>query len=376
MFDSMGYRIIDKVLGAQKVEIADVRCTHRWNKKSKCTKCEVACPYNAVKVTDSPMVDNYKCTGCGLCVTACPTGVFDTRSFPYNDLRHLMRRGETIVFGCLLNNATGNVTVPCMGSLSEGLLLATAFGNSVALNASRCKKCSAYPGKEMAARRSERVNRLLSDFKDTHRISLTTKPPKVKMDERTDERRLFLKAASLQVANVAESLLRDEATAKKNEKVELGEKVVPRKHVLLVNMMEKLAGGEGVTIQDLPVGTLVADSEKCAGCEMCVTFCPTGALQFDIGEKSARLKFTTKDCVKCDLCIEVCEPGALRYGEPATIDQVIRDEPQTLVDIETVSCQSCGKLTIRTADDMLCLSCKKERELKTSLIMKVTERRK
>jgi Fe-S-cluster-containing hydrogenase component 2 len=41
-----------------------------------CNPCEAACPHHAIRVgtpiTNCPVLDPEKCTGCGLCVTQCP----------------------------------------------------------------------------------------------------------------------------------------------------------------------------------------------------------------------------------------------------------------------------------------------------------------
>lgn len=64
-----------------------------------CNPCETACPQGAISVgepiTNLPRLDPEKCTGCGLCVTACPglaiflvkrDGVRAEVTFPYEFL--------------------------------------------------------------------------------------------------------------------------------------------------------------------------------------------------------------------------------------------------------------------------------------------------
>ena len=48
-----------------------------------CKKCEKLCPEQAIAVVNNCAVIDYeKCTGCGLCVSGCPTGCLQKASFP------------------------------------------------------------------------------------------------------------------------------------------------------------------------------------------------------------------------------------------------------------------------------------------------------
>ena len=47
-----------------------------------CKKCEKACPYGAITVTDNLAVIDYeKCTFCGACTDVCPTGCLKKTHF-------------------------------------------------------------------------------------------------------------------------------------------------------------------------------------------------------------------------------------------------------------------------------------------------------
>jgi len=70
---------------------------------------------------------------------------------------------------------------------------------------------------------------------------------------------------------------------------------------------------EEAICKDDELGRVVINSERCIGCKMCFSACPTGAMGFD--EAGGR-------AFKCDLCggnpecVRVCEPKALDYVEP------------------------------------------------------------
>ena len=68
----------------------------------------------------------------------------------------------------------------------------------------------------------------------------------------------------------------------------------------------------GAILRNAQTGAVEIDSQRCAGCKMCMLACPYGAIRFDAGEKI---------CQKCDLCdgdpqcVKFCMSGALHYVE-------------------------------------------------------------
>lgn len=69
--------------------------------------------------------------------------------------------------------------------------------------------------------------------------------------------------------------------------------------------------------RDGELGRVVIDSNRCVGCQMCVSACPFGAIGFDYGRGFA---------FKCDLCegepecVRVCKQGALEYIDGNTLN--------------------------------------------------------
>ncbi len=64
----------------------------------------------------------------------------------------------------------------------------------------------------------------------------------------------------------------------------------------------------GVFIDSLSQSVL-RNEERCTGCGVCLSVCPTGA--FEIEPLTRAVKFNDKKCVACALCIKACPPRAM-----------------------------------------------------------------
>lgn len=63
-------------------------------------------------------------------------------------------------------------------------------------------------------------------------------------------------------------------------------------------------------------GHVIIDPEKCSSCQMCATFCPTGAIAKYAGEDgSIGVTHRPVDCVKCRCCTDICPEGALELSD-------------------------------------------------------------
>ena len=64
----------------------------------------------------------------------------------------------------------------------------------------------------------------------------------------------------------------------------------------------------GVKIQALSQD-VTRNEERCTGCGVCVTICPTGA--FELDSSTRIVNFLTEKCIACGLCIKACPPRAM-----------------------------------------------------------------
>ncbi len=57
---------------------------------------------------------------------------------------------------------------------------------------------------------------------------------------------------------------------------------------------------------------VVADNEKCIGCEECVEVCPVDVYEMADGKS---VVINAEECLGCESCIEVCESEAITITE-------------------------------------------------------------
>jgi len=57
---------------------------------------------------------------------------------------------------------------------------------------------------------------------------------------------------------------------------------------------------------------VVADKEKCEGCEECIEVCPVDVYEM-VDDKSEPVN--AEECLGCESCIEVCETEAITITE-------------------------------------------------------------
>lgn len=364
------------VLIRPSVEVVSNRCVRERHKNSKCTRCRDICPENAIELGQGPVIDKYGCTGCGFCGSICPPGALVPINFPFAQLRSLLEAKKEIFFGCTLNDSEGNLMAPCSGSLTPGMLAASAKDHSATINHSKCAGCKYAKGAELTSRRVEVLNRILNALGEPNRIDVVSKSPRGITDSQMEEggRRDFIKQVGAEGMGLIEQILPFKSSPAK-EKLQLEKKIMPRKHALLVNLILDHEDPTAGLILDLPEIGLASMSvnDSCNGCGMCSTFCPTGALVMDAlenddGSGRATLVFDAKRCLRCDLCVDICPREAIAYNEHLTLSEIFGSGKE-LASFEMKRCSQCGQpFVYAITSSEFCLKCKKEDDVKRHLL--------
>jgi len=85
-----------------------------------------------------------------------------------------------------------------------------------------------------------------------------------------------------------------------------------------IQFLNRVTKGEVKMIPPVPVpskfrGKIAYDKQGCTGCRLCMSICPTGAIQFIPEEK--KVKIFVSRCCFCAQCVDVCPVNALAMTE-------------------------------------------------------------
>ncbi len=371
--------MFEKILRPSSLEVNHVQCLKLRHKRSSCQICLDNCPSNAISFDESLKIDNSLCHGCGICVKLCPTNVFELKELSYELLLASVRGKKVVEFTCSLSQQVSDGSnIPCLGYLHESILLgAIGYGTqAVKLNITHCKKCDYALGLQVAARSLRRANRILAIFGIPRKISMMTKESVgYSLAERgLSSRREFFShliegTRGMAAAAIDGTISNREISAR--TKVTLESKL-PKKQSFLLEHLKTL--GSPIThsteADDMPFAQ-VTIGDRCNGCGMCCTFCPTGALKsYDHGDRQV-IDFNSGYCLACNLCCDICPEGAISYSTHIDPYDLITGSRKILVKHRKSVCSRCGQTHIAVSGSTLCLDCRKANGLEEWVITKL-----
>ncbi len=372
-----GISLLEKILSQPHLVIKPELCLRSCHKKSSCRLCSERCPAGAISLGESPQIDRSLCSGCGVCINLCPTGVFHLRDLSYESLLAQVKKGEVAEFTCSLSasNESG-LKVPCLGYLNEAVFVgAIDYGaQAVKLNIARCKGCKHALGLRVAVESMKRANRIMALFGLPEKVIASARGlddnhsfGESQLYSRREFFAYFQGETKMRVATVIDGMDSGGETAAATRATL--EPKLPVKRALLLKHIKKL--GKPVTDQARANGLPFARikiSDSCDDCGMCVTFCPTGALRsYDKGDKRV-IDFSLENCLACGLCAEICPQASIAYSVSINPWDIVTDARMILMEHKTSACAECGQTYIAVSGSMLCLNCRKKRGLAEGLI--------
>lgn len=331
-------------LQSEHIAVNQNRCVVVRNRNATCQRCAEVCTSGCISYDDNELaIEPEKCIGCGTCATICPTGALEARKPDDAELLKSCLAACTaadgeVVIACEQIRAAAEglfdpekvVGVACLGRVEESLLatLASMGAKHVSLVQAKCASCEHAVGLRTAELVRDTANTLLETWNCAMRADIVEKfPPIVRLKEPKGYdtgRREFLSGLRGEAKNAAV------ATTDFAVKGALGvEEQVPPKYVKvmadgtlphfvpdrrerLLAALAELGEPQDVMIDTRLWGHVVIEADKCSSCQMCATFCPTGAiLKFQNEDGTFGVEHRPAACVKCRCCTDICSKDAL-----------------------------------------------------------------
>jgi formate hydrogenlyase subunit 6/NADH:ubiquinone oxidoreductase subunit I len=357
-------------------QVTGSRCLNTRHRKRNCHLCEEACPVEAISISTNDgdagpvTLDPHTCVRCGLCLNACPTGVFAQTGAPEPSLVQVMIRAsdETIEVACPLKDPPDQTQVPgasvlqsprCLAALSVPMLLElAATGKTIWLNDSVCAACPIGEARSAIQNAAHTANRWLRATGHTASLhSYVTSPDELANPSISSavlpgnrdivSRRDFFKSIA-QAGRAASS-----RTASTRSRPRDAKEVTPRglPHHIPAQRQD-LAYALGllshpastyVWITDLPIAD-VTITDACTACNLCAQFCPTEAISFVSDDEYYVLNFSAALCLgdDCSLCAIGCPTDAIRFGQQVMFDELLSTQPRPIRAGRLVPCPGCG----------------------------------
>lgn len=100
---------------------------------------------------------------------------------------------------------------------------------------------------------------------------------------------------------------------------------IPDRRERLLDALAELGEPADVMVDTRLWGHVVIDPAACTSCQMCATFCPTGALRkFQDPDGTFSVEHGPADCAKCRLCANICPAGAIEISEEVFARDLLR----------------------------------------------------
>lgn len=275
----------------------EARCLVVTRSTGACSACFDACPHDAVRITSRVAIDPVDCTGCGLCVQACPSGALEPRLTiaPGGNARCSQVSGSAQSVQCLaklqptdiarLAGGKGSVTLG-RGDCTACKIGSAAVPQVVAATAARAELLAHVTGRELEVRIEQVVSLDQRDAGD--RLS----------------RRSLLGGGLNSVKQAAgDALAPLERILPAPEPSLAGARIEPAvEHLRELRLLEIGAVAAAVAVPfRLP---RVADG--CILCPICTRACPTDAFTRVLEPEGGALFLDPERCVGCDACVAAC----------------------------------------------------------------------
>jgi Fe-S-cluster-containing hydrogenase component 2 len=347
-------RILEKLAASHDLQVLPHLCVRTRYPRSTCRSCQEVCPANAIQIDQESVVLLEHCSGCEACVAACPTGVFRRPTNKDAARRNLLKdaaaRDGLVRITCAMDRTEeGVVILPCLAGLSwEHFVAPLAWGGTkVQIKRIACDSCPLKGGMVQYERTVRQVRHFLNCFslpaerieevKEFNTVLRSKHDPA--SEESIGRRDLF----GLFRKRTVEASLRLLPEKGKDHEGRRWEQKGDDRFTFLFSLLQDLGEvPEGRFPADVVPALDVTISDRCVGCNVCETLCPTGAFRREVQGDDVRLYFTLSRCVGCRICAEACLPKAITFLDTLDLQEWARGEERKLIEIPAKVCKACS----------------------------------
>ncbi|MEX2534017.1 MAG: 4Fe-4S binding protein [Trueperaceae bacterium] len=271
-------------------------------KTNACTKCRDACPHEAITIRGKVAIDPVDCSGCGLCVQACPTQALEPKlSYESEAPLRCSRVGGSAQ------------SVHCLGRLQPSdLLRLIGSGQEAVLARAECSSCPIG-----TAAVAEAVESVRSEALELARLHGREVSIEIRETDRLEKgsnsaplsRRELLRGGWRAVQQSAGEVLTP---------LDPGPAPGSHEHVLPTELRRRyrIISASAPEFETLVPWRLPRISDDCIMCPACTKACPTGALERVFEENGdGTLQLKPDHCVSCDACLRVCPVDAVSMDD-------------------------------------------------------------
>ncbi len=364
-------KVTDKIILGHHLQIEKSLCSRFRTPKSGCSLCADACPAGAISFPVSGAEITGECADCGVCFSVCPNGVF--RMSEANDEEILgeisaaaagCKPGEAKTFriSCQWGDGKAGLLVPCIGRLTEGLLVETVKAGFSKVELVRpecgaCRNAKASPHIDKMLSLVSALFEMLGIGEEKFEISRIPLQPWSKKADKPVSRRTVISALGIKVAEVAAAALPEIAPEKGGPEQTFIDAINKRpanvKRMFLKRALRKFAPVKDVYVPagEVPVAR-VEVSPHCCACGVCVTLCPTGALAGTWEDGRFRLSFKPALCTHCRVCVETCMPGTIKIKGMSKLNDLLEGKEINLFEARKETCPVCGLDFVRSSTEV------------------------